>query len=373
MKSARVWVAGVLVVGLGGGMALAQSGAEPAGPGVERLSPQAQTCNLNVDNWNVTASDRTYHAPFHESTLTIRVRVDPATCAWRIDNSQKPGWINLSVTGNYVGNGYFRGPAVVDVRFSKNSGYARSGRVRFVSSSFSLPVDFGQAHYTGSCQFKPEGTVAGQWKVIAPGFLAVTQSMSMPANNFLATIVDKSTCPLSPRAHAYTFGMTGATIQRMATPPRSYLISRSGVQRNTTGEGALFVMNQPGYAAFSGVLAQELPLPAALPPEQQVKMSLAKSFLSFADGGGVVRIGGSVQRLVASASKPCLFAPGYFTVMAAGNAGPWLSITSESACKAGNPDSGTLVISALPNGPNARVGAIFTAWGNVIFVVQPAS
>jgi hypothetical protein len=372
MKSARLWVAGVVMAGLGFGMARASSGVEPAEAPAERLPGQLQACNLNIDNWNVTRSDLTYHAPYFESTLTIRVRVDPESCSWKIDNSQKPSWINLAVSGNSIGGGYFRGPAVIDVRMAKNSGYGRSGRVKFVTSTYALPVDFGQANYTGACPFKPEGATPGGWKVVTPGFLAVTQSMSMPANNFRATIVDKSTCPLSPRPHAYTFGMTGATIQATGVP-RTYLINRSGVPRNTTGEGALFVMSQPGFAAFGAVLAQELPMPAALPPELQVTMSLDKSFLSFADGGGVVRIGGSVKRLVSTPTKPCLFAPGYFTVMAASSSGPWLSVSPESTCNPGNPNSGTLVITALPNGPNARVGAIFTAWGNVIFVVQPAS
>lgn len=372
MKSALLLAAGALMASLSSSFAQALPVAGTASPQATLLTSEAQTCDINVDNWNVTASDRTYHAPFYESTLTFRVRVNPVTCTWKIDNSRKPSWINLAVSGTYVGDGRYRGPAIIDARIAKNSGYGRSGRVSFVSSSYSVPVDIGQANYTGACAFKPEGTVQGQWQTIAPGFLAVTQSMSMPSNNFSARIVDKSTCPLSPRPHAYTFGMTGATIQGISGLARTYQISRSGVQRNATGEGALFVMNQPGYAAFSGVLAQELPLLAALPPELQVKMSLDKTFISFADGGGVVKIGGSVKRLVPS-SKPCLFAPGYFKVMAPTNSGSWLSVTSESSCKGSNIDSGTLVIAAVPNGPNARVGVIFTAWGNVIFVVQRAS
>ena len=365
MKSVLPFVAGLLAVSLGG---YAQ-----APPQTTRPAAEAQTCDINVDNWNGTASDRTYHAPFYESTLTIRVRVNPVTCTWRIDSKEKPGWIKLDVVaGDYVGNGYHRGPGVVDVKLSKNTGYGRSGRFRFVSSSYSVPVDIGQRNGTGACMFKPQGTVSGQWKTIAPGFVALPQSMLMPANNFLARVVDTSTCPLSPRAHAYTFGMTGATIQAISGLPRTYQISRPAVQRNTTGEGALFVLNQPGYTEFSGVLAQELPASAALPADLQVTMSLGQTFLSFADGGGVVRIDGSVRRK-ASSSKPCLFVPSYFTVMAPSSSGSWLTVTSESGCKPGNSDRGTLVIAATPNGPNARVGAIFTAWGSVIFVVQPAS
>ncbi|MEA2563146.1 MAG: hypothetical protein QOH06_4650 [Acidobacteriota bacterium] len=372
MRSALLLVAGAFAASLGSGFAQPLPEAETTSQQAPLVTSEVQTCDINVDNWNVTASDRTYHAPFYESTLTFRVRVNPVTCTWKIDNSQKPGWINLAVSGTDVGDGRYRGPAIINVKISKNTSYGRGGRVRFVSSSYSVPVDIDQASYTGACAFKPKGTVQGQWKTIAPGFLAVTQSMSMPSNNFSARAVDKSTCPLSPRPHAYTFGMTGATIQGISGLARTYQISRSGVQRNATGEGALFVMNQPGYAAFSGVLAQELPLLAALTPELQVKMSLDKTFISFADGGGVVKIGGSVKRMIPS-SKPCLFAPTHFTVMAPTNSGPWLSVTSDSSCKASNPDSGTLVIAAVPNGPNARVGVIFTAWGNVIFVVQPAS
>jgi len=365
MKSALLFVAGILAGSLG---VYAQ-----APPQATRPTAEAQVCDINVDNWNGTASDRTYHAPSYESTLTIRVRVSPVNCTWRIDSKGKPSWIKLDVVaGDYAGNGYHRGPGVVDVKLSKNTGFGRSGRFQFVSSSYSVPVDIGQRNGTGACTFKPQGTVSGQWKAIAPGFVTLPQSMLVPANNFSARVVDASTCPLSPRPHAYTFGMTGATIQAISGLPRTYLISRPAVPNNATGEGALFVLNQPGYAEFSGVLAQELPLPAALPADLKVTMSLDKTFISFADGGGVVRIDGSVRRTVPS-SRPCLFAPGYFTVMAPSSSGSWLSVTSESGCKASNPDHGTLVIAAVPNGPNARVGAIFTAWGSVIFVVQPAS
>jgi hypothetical protein len=39
----------------------------------------------------------------------------------------------------------------------------------------------------------------------------------------------------------------------------------------------------------------------------------------------------------------------------------------------GGQDHGTLVISALPNNSDARVGTIFRPWGSVIFVVQSGS
>ena len=345
-------------------------------PSSEKVGPETtpKTCYINVDTWNNGPTDRTYEAPFYESILRIRVRVNPESCTWRIDATGKPSWIRTDIVeGASAGNGLRRGSGVIDVKLSKNTSYARGGRFRVVSSSFSVPVDIDQWNYIGACPFNPEGTIPGQWKKIAPGFVAITQFMNMPSNNFSARVVDTSTCPLSPRAHMYTFGMTGATIQKATDAARTYQISRPGVSRNDAGEGALFVLNQPGYADFSGVLAQELPLLASLPPELQVTQKLDKTFISFADGGGVVQISGSTNRKGPSSAKPCLFTPNYYKVMAASNSGSWLSVTSESGCKPGAQDHGTLVISALPNNSGARVGAIFAAWGTVIFVVQPGA
>ena len=367
MRTGWLLLAGVLVATLTGGrQALAQP--KPL------VAAAAQTCDINIDSWAGTASDRTYHAPWYESILTIAVRVNPVTCTWRIDSAGKPSWFRADVVaGTYVDKGYWRGPGVVDIRISKNGGYARGGRIRFASSSYSVPVDISQSHYIGACTYKLKGTTAGEWTAIPPAFLMVRQYMSMPSSNFSSRIVDSSTCYLNPQPHAYTFGMTGAKIQAISGVPRTYQLSRPGVVRNATGEGALFVMSQPDLSKFSGVLALELPLPASLPADLQVTQSLDKKFISFADGGGVVRIGGSVRRsMVPSSTRPCLFTPSYYTVMAPSSSGPWLSVTPESSCKTGKIDQGTLVIAAKPNGPHARVGAIFTPWGSVIFVVQPA-
>lgn len=350
--------------------ALAVPAAQPQAP-----LAAAQTCDINIDSWVGTYSDRTYSAPWYESVLRIAVRVNPVTCTWRIDSTGKPSWIKTDVvSGVYVGNGRHRGPGVIDIKISKNKGYARGGRIHFVSSSYSVPVDISQSNFIGSCTYDLKATTPGEGMAIVPGFLVVKQLMSMPSNNFSSRIADSSTCYLNPRPHMYTFGMTGATIQAISGLPRTYQLTRTGVVRNTTGEGALFVMSEPSPLKFSAVLAQELPLPAALPTDLQVTQTFDKNFISFADGGGVVKIDGRVRRsMTPSPTRPCLFTPSYYTVMASGgSSGPWLSVTSESSCKASHIDQGTLVIAAKPNGPNARVGAIFTPWGSVIFVTQPA-
>jgi len=361
------WVlASILAVAFpGAGRAQAQPEATVAGP---------KTCDINIDNWNGTYSDRTYVAPYYESILTIAVRVNPVTCTWRIDHSDAPGWIRTDIiSGASAGNGYRRGPGVVDIKLSKNKGYARGGRLRFVSSSYSVPVDIDQFNAIGSCAYQLKGTTPGEWTAVPPAFLVVRQAMSMPSNNFLSRITDASNCYINPRAQAYTFGMTGAKIQQMTgVTPRTFVLTRPGVARNTTGEGALFVLSDPTPLKLSGVLALDLPMLAALPPDQQVTQSFDKTFISFADGGGVVRIDGKVHRsMTPSPTRPCLFAPAYYTVMAPTSSGPWLSVTSESSCKS-DIDHGTLVIAAKPNGPYDRVGVIFTPWGSVIFVSQPA-
>lgn len=184
--------------------------------------------------------------------------------------------------------------------------------------------------------------------------------------------MDTSSCPLSPRPSAFTFGMTGATITAVGGHPRTYDLRRAGVAANLEGEGALFVLNEPSYAHFSGVLGLELPDLSALPANLRItREKLKKYFVSFGDGGGTIAITGKVTRPKTDPSRPCAFLPEYYRVIGSTSAGNWLSVQPESGCSPGKPDSGTLVIGALPaRSGQPHVGAIFTAWGAVVFVVE---
>lgn len=332
----------------------------------------AERCDINIDSWAGTRSDLTYWSLFYESTITVGVRVAPTTCTWKIDNTGKPSWIKLDVVkGNYVGDGRYKGPGTVDIRLSKNSGYGRNGRFRFATSSYSIPVDISQRNYTGACVVNPSGTNGTSSKTIEKGFISVVQNMAMPTNNFAGQIVDSSSCTLIPRPVAYTFGMNGTTISPIGGRPRTFDIRRPGIQANQRGEGALLSLTGYTSSDVSGVLALDLPLLGALPPGLQVtRQSLQKNFIAFGDGGGVVRVTGSVARASRDPGRPCAFSPEHYQVLGGATSGGWLSVTSESACKAGNPDAGTLVIAAQPSQGGRRVGAIFTPWGTVVFVVQ---
>jgi hypothetical protein len=345
----------------------------------------AAPCDVVVsDQGGRSVPSATFSALHYESKFRIYVKTTTVDCKWSLDVAGSPQWLTFQVAdGRFVPrlNAGFTGPAVLDVTFAANGGFARSGKFTIHAPAYDIRLFVDQNSHTGLCFHKPitadstESALQGEGEFLL--LLRRWGGKKVTSPRIIYQVTDSSGCPADGILYATTPRFAGSTIITTGVFQKGQpiVISAPYAEPNLMGEGAIFGLRGNGQVAPSAIGVIVLPAASTLPADLQItRQGFLPSWAVFASTGGVIELGGAVTRTTTDPKRRCAFEPSLYTVVTGGESGvPWVQVVPEmTKCLPGNPDRGIVALAARPN---VRLGVpryamIFDAWGWATMIVQ---
>lgn len=329
----------------------------------------ASSCNVVVDHEG-HAEATTSHAFYYPSSVRFFLRATTPDCSSVVLTTNKPSWVSIRATqGNASGvrDGIaFRGSGAFVVEMATNPGPSgRAFELMVRNTNFTKRIQIYQNIRQPCLNSFARGSTAdtSTWlsSDLGPSYVTLRQTYPAPTSApfpIFFRFKDTTTCPSFPAVMFHSTNDFQAEIFRTGN---EYLVRSRAVPPSDKGAAAVMRI-QTGRSSVATLLVRPL---KDLPPDLQItKQSMNRSFLALGSSGGQVEITGRVDRPRA-AGRRCAFTPDLYT-----STDPAITVTGESGCNSGDPDSGKLVIRVAPTSRSERYGIVFNGWGYAFWVIQ---
>jgi len=338
-------------------------------------------CTVSISNYSAVAPPSPdYLTWFYPSWYRLFIRTSTPLCSWKFDLATLPQWAHFYLVSGQFAKGtniVITGPATIDIKTDRNTGYGRNATYVINGPSNQLRSEINQWNRLGLCMHKPvskDQTLSTFYD--ENEFLVLTRRWGDPtvvAPRVIFQLADSSGCPADGLLRAATPGFAGSQIftQGVYQKGQPIVVSTPFVPQNLVGEAAVFDLRGNGSVAPSMVATLLLPPLSALPADLQIKsQTMNQTVLAFGATGGEITIPSSVTRSQTDPKRRCAFASSLYRAVG----GSWLSVSSKSGCPGASPDSGNIVVTATANHNTTtkRVGVVYAPWGWAAVIVQPS-